>query len=259
MSDHAGAHVLVVEDEPDLSDLVRFNLLSRGYVVTTAPDGAEGLTRARTDSPDLILLDVMMPVLDGWQTLKALKSDPVLREIPVVMLTALSDERDLIQGTLSGAIEYITKPFDIDELFHAIEQALVEPDADEVARRRERTINLLSRLSELDSGRERDTTPVRLSKLENLREPETPEPEPVVDPALLATLTDKQRYVAEQLGAGRSARDVAEELQVSRSNIYATRKRIGRKLGVGPDEVPETARRMARERDAALAQDAADA
>ncbi len=186
----------------------------------------------------------MMPVLDGWGVLSRLEQDPGLDDLPVVMLTALSEERDLIRGHLQGAVRYVTKPFEMRSLLEAVEQALEEPTEEERAERRRKVRALLQRLAELDSGRSAGR-PVRFSRLEK-----PPEPEPAaprisdVDRTRLNALTDKQRYIAEQLAAGRSARELAEELEVCRSNIYATRKRIGRKLGVGADEVAREARRL---------------
>jgi DNA-binding response OmpR family regulator len=236
--------ILVVEDEADLAVLVEVNLELAGYDVTTARDGAEGLSVARSDPPDLVLLDVMMPVLDGWQVLRALKQDSGLRDIPVVMLTALSAERDLIRGHLQGAVQYITKPFEMRRLLSAVEIGLTEPTEEEREERRQRTRELLQRLAELDSGRS-GTPGVRFSKLE--KPPAATASERGVsdaERARLDGLTEKQTYVAEQLASGRSARDIAADLEVSRSNVYATRKRIARKLGVDPESVADEAKRL---------------
>jgi DNA-binding response OmpR family regulator len=237
-------HILVVEDEADLASLVEVNLELAGHRVSIARDGAEGLTVARREHPDLILLDVMMPILDGWQVLRSLKEDAELQDIPVVMLTALTEERDLIRGHLQGAVRYLTKPFEMRMLLRAVEDGLREPDEAERDQRRTRVRQLLQRLAELDSGRASESS-VRFSKLETPREVRTAPAEPsVADRTKVDLLTSKQRYVAAQLAVGRSARDLAEELEVSRSNIYATRKRIARKLGVHPDLVADEAKRL---------------
>ncbi|MBW3619829.1 MAG: response regulator, partial [Actinobacteria bacterium] len=239
-----GKHILVVEDEADLAHLVEVNLDLAGHRVSIARDGAEGLTRARQEHPDLILLDVMMPVLDGWQVLRSLKEDDGLQDIPVVMLTALSEERDLIRGHLQGAVRYLTKPFEMRMLLQTVEDGLRVPDDAELQERRTKVRLLLQRLAELDSGRAGEHG-VRFSKLESPREVRSAPAAPsVADRSKLDLLTGKQRYVAAQLAAGRSARDLAEELDVSRSNIYATRKRIARKLGVHPDHVADEAKRL---------------
>jgi len=237
--------VLVIEDEQDLSHLVQVNLELAGFEVQTAFDGAQGLSKARQTGPDLILLDVMMPVLDGWQVLRALKEDRDLRDIPVIMLTALGEERDIIRGHLQGAVQYVTKPFEMRRLLGAVETALAPATDEERAAQRTKIRALLQRLAELDSGRPADTTPVRLSKLENPPPPPPKVPEPTdAELQKVQTLTDKQRYVADQLAAGRSARELADELDVSRSNVYATRKRVARKLGVSADEVADEAHRL---------------
>ncbi|HEX9730059.1 MAG TPA: response regulator [Gemmatimonadales bacterium] len=105
--------VLVVDDDPTARDLIARHLRKEGYRVEEATNGREGLERARTVRPDVMTLDVMMPEMDGWATLSALKADPALAEIPVVMLSILDDER---LGVTLGASEYLTKPIDRDQL-----------------------------------------------------------------------------------------------------------------------------------------------
>lgn len=237
--------ILVIEDEADLASLVQVNLDLAGYDVSIARDGAEGLMAVRKERPDLILLDVMMPVLDGWQVLRALKEDEDLLDIPVIMLTALSEERDIIRGHLQGAVRYVTKPFEMRTLLSAVSDGLEPPDDAELQQRRTRIRQLLQRLAELDSGRAASDGAVRFSKLEAPPDVKTATPEPsAADRSKLDQLTEKQRYIASELASGRSARDLAEELHVSRSNIYATRKRIARKLGVHPDLVADEAKRL---------------
>lgn len=236
--------VLLVEDQDELAEVVTLNLKLAEFEIVRARDGAEGVELARGEDPDIVLLDVMMPVLDGWQVLRRLKEDERTREIPVIMLTALAEEHDLIQGHLQGAIRYITKPFEMTELVKTIREALAPPNEEELARRKERVRTLLQRLAELDSGRTVTGSEVRLSRLETAK-PRDPQPTTTeAERGRLAELTAKQRYLAAQLAAGRSARELAEELGVSRSNIYATRKRIARKLGIHPDHVAEEARRL---------------
>lgn len=243
------ATVLVVEDERDLASLVQVNLELAGYETLLASDGAEGLAYARRATPDLILLDVMMPVLDGWQVLRALKEEEALLDIPVIMLTALGEERDVIRGHLQGAVRYLTKPFEMRALLAAIEDALREPTEEERKAHRERIKRLLTRLAELDSGR-RNQDVVQVSRLEPVGTvTATPSPAPEPDRTRLYALTEKQRYITEQFAKGRSARELADELDVSRSNVYATRKRIARKLGVHPDDVAQEARRLGLGRD----------
>ncbi len=237
--------VLVVEDEVDLASLVEVNLQLAGYDVVLAPNGEAGIAAVAEHEPDLVLLDVMLPGIDGWGVLRAVKSDGKGVDLPVVMLTALSEERDLIRGHLQGAIEYVTKPFEMRRLLTAIDEALAVPTDTQRADRRQRTRTMLQRLAELDSGRAADTT-VRLSGLE--RAP-VPERTAVVEASTsevdgLATLTPKQRWLASALAAGWGARQIADHLQVSRSNVYATRRRVARRLGCEAEEVAAVAHRL---------------
>ena len=238
--------VLLVEDEPDLAGLVEVNLGLAGYDVTVAPTGEHGLEAIRSAPPDALVLDVMLPGIAGWDVLRTVKADAATEDLPVVMLTALSAERDLIRGHLQGAVEYVTKPFEMRRLLDTVATALREPSDEELADRRRRTRTMLQRLAELDSGRTADGDRVRLSALERLPSP-TQEEEPAATQeqvAGLATMTDKQRWLASALGAGWAARRVAEHLDVSRSNVYATRRRVARRLHCEPDEVAEVARAL---------------
>ncbi|MST95217.1 MAG: response regulator transcription factor [Pedosphaera sp.] len=108
--------ILVVDDEPDALELVEFNLKAAGYEVVTAADGEEGLKMARTASPALILLDVMLPEIDGMEVCKLLKRDPATAAIPIIMLTAKGAEIDRVLGLELGADDYVTKPFSPREL-----------------------------------------------------------------------------------------------------------------------------------------------
>lgn len=242
---HSHAHVLVVEDEDDIAALVELNLELSGYAVTTASNGLMALDRVLEVSPDVVLLDVMMPVLDGWQVLRQLQEDPDTRDIPVIMLTALSEERDLIRGHLQGAVRYVTKPFQMQDLLQAIADALEPPDTATRAAQGRRTRELLQRLAELDSGRVVQGPRVHFARLERPRRAgEGDPPTPIGDPRVLDELTDQQRYVAEQLANGVGARQIAQNLGVSRSNIYAVRKRIARRLGIAPNDVADVIRRL---------------
>ena len=112
--------VLVADDDPDILDLLTLNLECHGYQVYAASDGEEARQMALTVVPDLIVLDVMMPKLDGLEVLAILKAHPETRDIPVVMLTAKASDSDVWQGWQAGADYYITKPFDLDELMRFI-------------------------------------------------------------------------------------------------------------------------------------------
>jgi len=104
-------HVLIVEDEEDIRELVRFNLAREGYTTSTAGSGEEGLRLARTKQPDLVLLDLMLPGIDGLEVCRRLKKESATENIPIVMLTAKGEESDIVAGLELGADDYVTKPF----------------------------------------------------------------------------------------------------------------------------------------------------
>lgn len=116
--------VLVVEDEKDLADLVAFNLEKAGYRTLLAADGAGGLDMARTHSPDLILLDLMLPGMPGTEVCKALKGSEKTAGIPVIMLTARGEEIDRVVGFEVGADDYVVKPFSTRELLLRVQAIL---------------------------------------------------------------------------------------------------------------------------------------
>lgn len=116
--------ILVVDDEVDLVETVRFSLELEGYDVLTAFNGEEALNQARKENPDLILLDLMLPKLDGYKVCRLLKFDEKYKHIPILMLTAKTQEKDKATGMETGANEYITKPFDMDELMKKVKNYL---------------------------------------------------------------------------------------------------------------------------------------
>ena len=109
-----GKRVLVVDDESNIVDILKFNLEREGYEVICAYDGGEALEKARNEAPDLILLDVMLPVMDGFSVLGEIRKNDKLT--PVIMLTAREEERDKVLGLEIGADDYIVKPFSVREL-----------------------------------------------------------------------------------------------------------------------------------------------
>ena len=114
--------ILVVEDNPDLAYGLRNNLEIEGYQVEVVEDGTEGLARARTGLPDLIILDLMLPGLDGYRVLRALRDEG--RRMPVLILTARGEEADKVRGLRLGADDYVTKPFGVLELLARVEALL---------------------------------------------------------------------------------------------------------------------------------------
>ena len=113
--------VLIVEDEKNIAELLQMYLEKEGYAVTLAHDGGAGLTKFRTVNPDLVLLDVMMPVMDGWSVCKAIRTES---QTPIIMLTAKGETDDKVTGLKTGADDYITKPFEMKEVLARIEAVL---------------------------------------------------------------------------------------------------------------------------------------
>lgn len=120
-----GKRVVCIEDEPEMIDLVRLILGRRGFEVTGANGGLEGLELVRRERPDLVLLDLMMPDMDGWEVYQRIKSDEALREIPVVVVTAKAQSIDKVLGLhIAKVDDYITKPFGPQELLESVEKIL---------------------------------------------------------------------------------------------------------------------------------------
>src|SRR5271154_4015170 len=125
------AKILVVDDEPDLLELIDTNLTAAGFSVLMAASGKEALRLARAQQPQLILLDVMLPEVDGLEGCKMLRQDPATRSIPIVMLTARAAEIDRVLGLELGADDYITKPFSMRELVLRVKKLLNRQPAHE--------------------------------------------------------------------------------------------------------------------------------
>lgn len=113
--------ILLVDDEKDLSDMVKMRLESNGYEVLTAYDGQEGLDKARREKPDLIILDLMLPKLDGYKVCRMLKFDEKHKGIPIVMFTSRVQDSDKKMGEEVGANAYITKPFEPETLLSTVQ------------------------------------------------------------------------------------------------------------------------------------------
>jgi len=116
--------ILVVDDEPEAVELVEFNLKGAGYEVSTASDGAEALNKARRIQPNLVILDVMMPEIDGMEVCKLMRRDPATSSIPIIMLTAKASEVDRVLGLELGADDYVVKPFSPRELVLRVKKLL---------------------------------------------------------------------------------------------------------------------------------------
>jgi two-component system alkaline phosphatase synthesis response regulator PhoP len=126
--------ILIVDDERDILDLIEYNLKKEGFVVVTAEDGEEGIERARQIRPDLVLLDIMMPKMDGLEVIDMMRQDANLKDIPVIFLTARSDEKTEVKGLDRGADDFLTKPISTTKLVSRIKAVLrryAEDEADE--------------------------------------------------------------------------------------------------------------------------------
>lgn len=120
----AMSKILIVEDDPDIRELLRFNLEKAGYTLFLAEDGEKVLALARKHSPELILLDLMLPGVDGLEVCRTLKKDPELQRIPIIMVTAKGEEMDRVVGLELGADDYVVKPFSLREVVLRIRKVL---------------------------------------------------------------------------------------------------------------------------------------
>ncbi|OUU20106.1 MAG: DNA-binding response regulator [Planctomycetia bacterium TMED53] len=118
------ANIIIVEDEADILDVIEYNLSREGYNVRGYRDGERGLEAIREDHPHLVLLDLMLPGIDGLEICKKVKEDPVTRDIPVIMITAKTEESDVVLGLGVGADDYVSKPFSPKELVARVKAVL---------------------------------------------------------------------------------------------------------------------------------------
>ena len=117
--------VVCIEDEPEMIDLVKLILVRKGFDLTGAMGGREGLEAVRRIKPDLVLLDVMMPDMDGWEVYQQMKADPDLKDIPVIVVTAKAQSIDKVLGLhIAKVDDYVTKPFGPQELLRSVERVL---------------------------------------------------------------------------------------------------------------------------------------
>jgi two-component system phosphate regulon response regulator PhoB len=163
--------ILVVDDEPEAVELVEFNLKGAGYEVTTAGDGAEALNKARRIQPNLVILDVMMPEIDGMEVCKLLRRDPATSSIPIIMLTAKASEVDRVLGLELGADDYVVKPFSPRELVLRVKKLLERGKPAEVVKEKivcgDLTIDI-PRHAVLWKGKEIDLTATEFKLLSTL-------------------------------------------------------------------------------------------
>jgi len=116
--------IVVIEDEADILEVLQYNLKREGYTVVPSRDGEDGLASVRRENPDLVLLDLMLPGLDGLEVCKRLQADPITANVPVIMVTAKGEESDVVSGLQIGADDYVTKPFSPKELLARVKAVL---------------------------------------------------------------------------------------------------------------------------------------
>ena len=159
--------VLIVEDDRNIAELLQMYLEKEGYAVTVAFDGGAGLSKFRAISPDLVLLDVMMPVMDGWQVCKAIRAES---QTPIIMLTAKGEINDKVNGLRSGADDYITKPFEMKEVLARIE-AVLRRSGTATVEKKARRLTFDNLIIDMDSfellicGKKVDTPPKEMELL----------------------------------------------------------------------------------------------
>jgi len=124
MANDVKPRILIVEDDPDLRTILRLQLLSQGWEVVEAVNGAEGFEVVKRDIPDCVILDLMMPVMDGFGFLKRARSLMDLQDVPILILTASEDERNKLKGFQYQADSYMSKPYDLEELTVEVQRLL---------------------------------------------------------------------------------------------------------------------------------------
>ena len=124
MTDVTKPRILVVEDDPDLRTILKLQLISEGFEVIETTNGAEGFAALQTDTPDCVILDLMMPVMDGFGFLKRVRSIIAMTNVPILILTASEDERNKVRGFQYQADSYMKKPYDLGELTNEVRRLL---------------------------------------------------------------------------------------------------------------------------------------
>ena len=162
--------ILVAEDDKNIAELLQMYLEQEGYAVTVAPDGGQALSKYRAIHPDLVLLDVMMPVMDGWSVCRAIRAE---NQTPIIMLTAKGETDDKVTGLKSGADDYITKPFEMKEVLARIE-AVLRRTSGVVTEKKSRRLVFDKLVIDMDAfellvdGRKVDTPPKEMELLFHL-------------------------------------------------------------------------------------------
>ena len=178
---HDPPRILAVDDTPENLEILRMRLEANGYEVATAADGEEGLAKARELTPDLILLDIMMPKLDGISVVRMLKQDDSLRSIPVILVTAKADTRDVVEGLDAGGDDYLTKPFEHRALLARVRSMLRQKALhDTVASQAQRLEDQAAQLSDWNRSLEQ-TVAEQVTEIERMARLRRFLPEQVAD------------------------------------------------------------------------------
>ena len=152
--------ILIIEDEPDIRDLLEFHLKKEGYNVLTSIDGEKGLMAARKENPDLILLDLLLPGIKGLDVCRVLKSDVDTSKISIIMVTALGQEENIVKGLETGADDYVSKPFNMSVLLARISSVLRRNTTNAISEHDNVHINeikIIPRLREVTAGQKKIT------------------------------------------------------------------------------------------------------
>ncbi len=233
------ASILVVDDEPDIRYLAQMALESDGHLVMTAADGDDALAAMEVEVPDVVLLDVMMPEVDGWTVLDRLKShfDDRIATVRVIMVTSLGADIEKARGGVGGAVGYLVKPVDTDDLLTTVRDVLAgDPEPQQRLQAQAGALTAIARIEKgIDPDAVDDAPRPRLSGLERLPRPAA-EPDDAPRRLVTAELTPTQREILRVVADTASVVNAAATLGVSRANVYASLRRSARTLGI--DSVP---------------------
>ncbi|WP_436794784.1 response regulator transcription factor [Actinospongicola halichondriae] len=235
------ASILVVDDEPDIRYLAQMALESDGHLVMTASDGDDALAAIEVEVPDVVLLDVMMPEVDGWTVLDRLKShfDDRISTVRVIMVTSLGADMEKARGGVGGAIRYLVKPVDADDLLATVREVLA--GAPEPEQRRQAQTGALTAIARIEKGMSPDTVDTeprpRFAGLERMSRTAAGDGGDTPRRLVTGELTDTQLEILRVVSETDSVVNAAATLGVSRANIYASLRRSARTLGI--DSVPD--------------------
>lgn len=226
----------VVDDEPAVAELLRAGLEARGHHVSTAADGEQGLELVRAERPDVVVLDLTLPGIDGWEVLLRLKAEPdsALSSIPVIVLSGRSDAMERVRSGIEGAVHHLTKPVSLPELVATIDRAVEGPP--EPAQRRAAQLSALAELARLEARAATVSGPVARATSPERHQGSRPDraalAESLMEAFLQAGLSPEQLRFLGVVGAHATVEAAARSLSVSRSNVYGRLTRISRRLGV---------------------------